>query len=124
MDFKVKILEKNVQINLQLLSYTIQKAKLRKYKAKFILNLQDIFPQNAIDLGILKVKFIPFSTIILKYFFEKIELFVYKQADYITFHLLCSMLNIFKSVEHFNYQRAMLKFFSRTSLCLMIATTK
>ncbi len=50
-----------------------------KYGAKFLLNIQDIFPQNAIDLGILK------NTYIIK-FFEKIEHIVYKNADVITFH--------------------------------------
>ena len=44
-DFKVKIFEKNVQINLQLLSYTIQKAKLRKYKAK-LEDLQKFLGRN------------------------------------------------------------------------------
>ncbi|MAG44581.1 hypothetical protein CL633_01700 [bacterium] len=54
--------------------------KIKKYyQAKFILNLQDIFPQNAIDLGILKDRF-------LIKFFEWIEKNVYKKADLITFH--------------------------------------
>lgn len=51
----------------------------RRYGAKFILNIQDIFPQNAIDLGILKNK-------ILIRFFERLEQKVYRQADKITFH--------------------------------------
>ncbi|MDO8557249.1 MAG: glycosyltransferase family 4 protein [Candidatus Jorgensenbacteria bacterium] len=51
----------------------------RRYKARFLLNLQDIFPQNAIDLGILTIK--P-----LIMFFEWIEKIVYKRADVITFH--------------------------------------
>lgn len=51
----------------------------RKYGAKFLLNLQDIFPQNAIDLGILK------NGLAIK-FFEAIEKFAYKSADVITFH--------------------------------------
>lgn len=51
----------------------------RHYGAKFILNIQDIFPQNAIDLGILKNK-------ILIRFFERLEQKVYRQADKITFH--------------------------------------
>jgi glycosyltransferase involved in cell wall biosynthesis len=50
-----------------------------KYGAKIILNLQDIFPQNAIDLGVLKNKFI------IK-FFEMMEQKVYKDADLITFN--------------------------------------
>jgi len=49
------------------------------YGAKFILNVQDIFPQNAIDLGILKNK-------LLIKFFEIIEKNVYKNADVITFN--------------------------------------
>ncbi len=54
----------------------------RKYGAKFILNLQDIFPQNAIDLGVLKKwKYWPAI-----WLFEKIEKKVYKDADKITFH--------------------------------------
>lgn len=51
----------------------------KQYGAKFLLNIQDIFPQNAIDLGILKNK--P----IVK-FFELIERTVYASADVITFH--------------------------------------
>jgi len=46
------------------------------YKAKYILNLHDIFPQNAIDLGILKNK------LIIK-FFEKMEKKAYQGADLI-----------------------------------------
>ena len=54
--------------------------KIKKYfGAKFILNIQDIFPQNAVDLGILKNK-------LLIRFFEAIEKNVYKNADLITFH--------------------------------------
>ena len=54
----------------------------RKYGAKFILNLQDIFPQNAIDLGVLKGwKHKPAIWV-----FERIERKVYKTADRITFH--------------------------------------
>ena len=49
------------------------------YGAKFILNIQDIFPQNAIDLGVLKNKF-------LIKFFEAIEKKVYQGADIITFN--------------------------------------
>ncbi|MFA5275714.1 MAG: glycosyltransferase family 4 protein [Candidatus Omnitrophota bacterium] len=50
-----------------------------RYKAKFMLNIQDIFPQNAVDLGILKNK------MIVK-FFEFIEKKAYKSADVITTH--------------------------------------
>ncbi len=51
----------------------------KRYNAKFVLNLQDIFPQNAVDLGVLKNK------LAIK-FFEAIERFAYKSADVITFH--------------------------------------
>ncbi|MDO8504929.1 MAG: glycosyltransferase family 4 protein [Candidatus Liptonbacteria bacterium] len=53
----------------------------RKYGAKFLLNLQDIFPQNAIDLGVLKKKHAPAI-----WLFEAIEKFAYARADIITFH--------------------------------------
>ena len=49
------------------------------YNARFILNIQDIFPQNAIDLGILTNK-------ILILFFEWIEMLAYNFADKITVH--------------------------------------
>lgn len=51
----------------------------KKWHAKFILNVQDLFPQNAIDLGVLKNKF-------LIYFFQWIEKLSYKKADVITTH--------------------------------------
>ena len=51
----------------------------KQYNAKFLLNIQDIFPQNAIDLGILENK------LIVK-FFELVEKTVYASADVITFH--------------------------------------
>lgn len=54
----------------------------RHYGAKFILNIQDIFPQNAIDLGVLRGwKHEPAIRL-----FEWIEKKVYKAADKITFH--------------------------------------
>jgi glycosyltransferase involved in cell wall biosynthesis len=53
----------------------------RRYKAKFILNVHDIFPQNAVDLDILKVSWIPFSRPILRFFFERLERALYKRAD-------------------------------------------
>ncbi len=49
------------------------------YNAKFILNIQDIFPQNAIDLGVLKNKFI------IKIFYA-MEKYMYQKADIITVH--------------------------------------
>ncbi len=49
------------------------------YKAKIILNVQDIFPQNAIDLGIVR------SKLIIK-FLKYVEKNNYKNSDLITFH--------------------------------------
>lgn len=51
----------------------------KKYGAKYILNIQDIFPQNAIDLGIMK------NPILIK-FFERMERKIYRYADNITCH--------------------------------------
>lgn len=51
----------------------------RLRKAKFILNVQDLFPQSVIDLGILRNK-------LLIRFFEAMEKFVYKKANFITVH--------------------------------------
>lgn len=52
----------------------------RKFGAKFLLNVHDIFPQHAVDLGILKT-FVPFSGSILKWFFERMERKAYTSAD-------------------------------------------
>ena len=49
------------------------------YNSKFLLNIQDIFPQNAIDLGIIKNKYIV-------YFYELLERIIYKHADKISAH--------------------------------------
>jgi len=54
-------------------------ASLKKRGAKFILNVQDLFPQNAIDLGVLK------SSMIIKGF-RKLEKYLYKKADIVTLH--------------------------------------
>lgn len=51
----------------------------RYHKAKFIINLQDIFPQNAIDLGIMR------NPMIIS-FFEWLEKKLYEGADVITVH--------------------------------------
>jgi colanic acid biosynthesis glycosyl transferase WcaI len=51
----------------------------QKYGARFILNVQDIFPQNAVDLGILKMP-------ALIKFFERIEKKAYRHSDVITVH--------------------------------------
>lgn len=45
----------------------------------FVLNVQDLFPQSAIDLGVLKNGF-------LVRFFKGLERFLYRQANYITVH--------------------------------------
>lgn len=57
----------------------IGKAIKKSHGAKFILNIQDIFPQNAIDLGILKKKF-------MIDFFKKMERNAYEGADRVTVH--------------------------------------
>lgn len=63
---------------LTLIGSTVKK----RYGAKFIINLQDIFPQNAIDLGVLKGwKHKP-----AVWLFEWMEKRAYKKADKITFH--------------------------------------
>ena len=51
----------------------------RHFKAKFVLNVQDLFPQNAIDLGMMKNRF-------LIAFFEMIEQYAYRSADFISVH--------------------------------------
>ncbi len=56
----------------------------RRYRAKFILNIQDIFPQNAIDLGVLNKNNWKHKLAI--WLFGAIEKKVYKEADKITFH--------------------------------------
>jgi len=60
------------------LSITAYKVK-KFYGAKYILNLHDIFPQNAIDLGVLK-KWKHWSAIWL---FERMEKNAYKNSDLI-----------------------------------------
>lgn len=51
----------------------------KAFGAKYILNVQDIFPQNAIDLGVLQ------NTMLIK-FFERMETRAYQRADIITVH--------------------------------------
>ena len=51
----------------------------KTYGAKFVLNVQDIFPQNAIDLGIL-------SNPMLIRLFEALERKAYAQANIVTVH--------------------------------------
>lgn len=51
----------------------------KRHGARFVLNVQDIFPQNAIDLGALR------NPLFIK-FFERIENRAYRQADIVTVH--------------------------------------
>lgn len=51
----------------------------KKYGAKLVLNIQDIFPQNAIDLGVIK------NPLLIK-FFERMEIKAYRSADRIAVH--------------------------------------
>lgn len=56
---------------------------LKRRGTRFLFNVQDIFPQNAIDLGILHNPF-------LIAFFRWIERFIYKHADIVTAHSKCN----------------------------------
>lgn len=69
-------------LTLTITTYLVKK----HYKAKYVLNLQDFFPQNAVDLGVLKNK------LIIK-FFEIMERWAYKTSDMI----------VTPSNEHKNY---------------------
>lgn len=51
----------------------------KKYAARYLLNIQDIFPQNAIDLGIIR------SRCVARYF-EWLERRAYRKADALTSH--------------------------------------
>lgn len=53
----------------------------RRWGAKFILLLEDLFPQNAIDLGILRRRHAPIT-----WLFREIERHAYRRADLLTFH--------------------------------------
>jgi len=54
--------------------------KIKKiYRARYLLNVQDLFPQNAIDLGVLN------NSLLIK-FFESMEKKAYLNADIVTFH--------------------------------------
>lgn len=52
---------------------------LKRRGTRFLFNVQDIFPQNAIDLGILRNAF-------LISFFRWMERYIYKRADIVTAH--------------------------------------
>jgi len=49
------------------------------YRARFVLNIQDIFPQNAVDLGVLR------NPLLIR-FFERMERKAYRYADVVTVH--------------------------------------
>jgi glycosyltransferase involved in cell wall biosynthesis len=51
----------------------------RHFRAKLVVNVQDLFPQNAIDLGAMT------NPLIIR-FFEGIESYAYRSADFITVH--------------------------------------
>jgi len=51
----------------------------RKWKGKAIVNIQDLYPQTAIDLGLLKNRFLISLS-------RRMELWVYQNADFISVH--------------------------------------
>jgi colanic acid biosynthesis glycosyl transferase WcaI len=59
----------------------------RWHRCPFVLNVQDIFPQSAIDLGVLRQP-------LLIRFFESLERFIYRQAQHITVHSEGNRANI------------------------------
>ncbi len=66
------------------LPFAILGVKIKKiFRARYILNIQDIFPQNAIDLGIMR------NRLLIKYF-EKMEQKAYHFADKVTSHTITS----------------------------------
>jgi colanic acid biosynthesis glycosyl transferase WcaI len=54
-------------------------AAKKRWGTRFILNVQDLFPQSAIDLGILKSRF-------LIRIFQRLERRIYRSADHVTVH--------------------------------------
>ncbi|MFA5118282.1 MAG: glycosyltransferase family 4 protein [Candidatus Omnitrophota bacterium] len=70
-----RILVYSPPLPLGLAAFALSKIK----RIPFIFNVQDLFPQSAIDLGILKNKF-------LIRMFENIEGFIYRHADVVTVH--------------------------------------
>ena len=76
-------LDKNIEVVIAYsppLAWAVLGMKIKKkYQARYILNVQDIFPKNAIDLGILKNK------LLIKYF-EYQEKNTYQAADKLTSH--------------------------------------
>ncbi len=64
------------------LTLGIAGVRLKDYfKSKFILNIQDIFPQNAIDLGII-------SNLLIIRFFEAQEKWIYKMIFIFNFYYI------------------------------------
>lgn len=61
-------------------------------KAPFVVNVQDLFPQNAIDLGILNNE-------LLISFFEWMERFVYKKSSAITVHSAGNKEHVVKEIK-------------------------
>lgn len=59
---------------------TVARMAKKRFAAKLLLNVHDIFPQHAVDLGILKTP-VPFSGELLKWFFERMERSAYASAD-------------------------------------------
>lgn len=51
----------------------------KRFGAKYLLNVQDLFPQNAIDLGIM-------TNPLLTAFFKRMERQAYRNADFVTAH--------------------------------------
>ena len=70
-----KVLIYSPPLTLGLTGYMLKKIK----KADMIFNVQDLFPQSAIDLGAIK------NNLLIK-ILEKIERFIYNKSDYITVH--------------------------------------
>lgn len=59
----------------------------RHFKSRLVLNVQDLFPQNAIDLGFMRNR-------VLIAFFEMIEQYAYRAADFITVHSQGNLNNL------------------------------
>jgi colanic acid biosynthesis glycosyl transferase WcaI len=58
-------------------------------KIPVVLNVQDLFPQSAIDLGVLK------NRVLIK-FFNALESFIYKRIDFITVHSMGNKKHILR----------------------------
>ncbi len=74
---------------------TVKKLKAKYSNAKYLLVVKDIFPQNALDLGIMKKNFV------YKYF-RRIEKNIYEASDYLG---CMSNRNIEYLMEHNNIKR-------------------